>query len=163
MISKDDIAIVDFDPSFAKDFAELNYEWIGKFFNIEKHDREILDHPVTAIIDTGGAILMAVDHEGNAIGTVALIPAGDSVLELTKMAVKPSERGKGIGDLLFRASLQKARSMAADRIFLESHRSLEAAITLYRKYGFVETPLDPDSLYDRADIRMELDLSSQNM
>ena len=41
-------------------------------------------------------IYMAV-VSGLAAGTVALIPAGDGILELTKMAVSPAFQGMGIG------------------------------------------------------------------
>jgi len=156
------IEVVDFSERWADDFASLNYEWIEKFFTIEKHDREILDHPQTAVIDPGGKILMAVDN-GKAVGTVALIPAGDLVLELIKMAVRPDHQGRGIGDLLIEASIASAREIGAIIVFLESHRSLGPALNLYRKHGFVETPIDPNSLYARADIRMQLALLPQDM
>ncbi|MBX7062957.1 MAG: GNAT family N-acetyltransferase [Pyrinomonadaceae bacterium] len=156
------IEIVDFDEGFAADFARLNYEWIEKYFAVERHDREILDHPQEYIIDRGGRIFMAV-ADGTAVGTVALIPAGEGVLELTKMGVSPEFRGQGIANLLMQACIEHARQSAPCMIFLESSRILEPAITLYRKFGFVETPTDPNSEYARADIRMELAIESPNM
>ena len=147
-----------FSPQRAGDFARLNYEWIEKYFSIERHDREILEDPQTWVIDPGGDILMAlIDDE--AVGTVALIPAGDGVLELTKMAVSPSHQGKHIGDLLMLSAVETARDLGANKIFLETHHSLTPAITLYHKHGFIDTPLDPNSEYSRADVRMELALN----
>ncbi len=156
------VEIVEFEPKFAADFGRLNYEWIEKYFVVERHDREILDHPQEYVIERGGQIFMAV-ADGNAIGTVAMIPAGDDVLELTKMSVAPEFRGRGIANLLMKASIEYAAAAGARTVFLESHRKLETAITLYRKFGFVETPLDPNSEYARADIRMELAIESGNM
>ncbi|MBV6495176.1 MAG: GNAT family N-acetyltransferase [Acidobacteria bacterium ACB1] len=156
------VDIVEFEPKFAADFGRLNYEWIEKYFAVERHDREVLDHPQEYVIDRGGQIFMAVEG-GKAVGTVALIPAGDDVLELTKMSVAPEFRGRGIANLLMKASIEYAASAGARTVFLESHRKLETAITLYRKFGFVETPLDPNSEYARADIRMELAIESGNM
>lgn len=156
------VEIVEFEPKFAGDFGRLNYEWIEKYFAVERHDREILDHPQEYVIERGGQIFMAV-ADGNAVGTVAMIPAGDDVLELTKMSVAPEFRGRGIANLLMKASIEYAAAAGARTVFLESHRKLETAIALYRKFGFVETPLDPNSEYARADIRMELAIESGNM
>lgn len=153
-----DIEIVEFGDKWAADFAALNYEWIEKFFSVEKHDREILDDPKTFVIDPGGQIFMAVCN-GTASGTVAMIPSGEGVFELTKMAVSPEFQGKGIANHLMRSSIEFAREQQATLIFLESHRKLQPALALYRKFGFVEVPTDPNSEYARADIRMELAIS----
>ena len=101
----------------------------------------------------------ATSGHGEAVGTVALIPAKDNTLELTKMAVSPRHQGKGIGDLLMLAAIERSRSIGASTIFLETHHRLAPAITLYHKHGFVDTPPDPNSAYSRADVRMELAIS----
>ena len=152
-----EVSIVGFSPEMAVDFARLNYEWIEKFFSVEPHDREILDYPQRWVIDPGGEIFMAIVDEESA-GTVALIPAGDSVLELTKMAVSPKFQGRGIGDELMKAAVGYGRLAGASMIFLETHHKLAPAIRLYRKHGFLDIPRDPNSLYSRADVRMELAL-----
>ncbi|MFN0140654.1 MAG: GNAT family N-acetyltransferase [Pyrinomonadaceae bacterium] len=156
------VEVVEFRSEFAANFAELNYEWIETYFSVERHDREILDHPRENVIEPGGQIFMAlVDRK--AVGTVAMIPAGQGVFELTKMAVSPRFQGRGIANYLMRACIEFARNVGAQIIFLESHRSLKAALALYRKFGFVETPPDPNSEYTRADIRMELAIDSGSM
>jgi ribosomal protein S18 acetylase RimI-like enzyme len=156
------VEVVEFSDEWAADFAQLNYEWIEKFFSVERHDREILDNPQKYVIEPGGQIFMAV-CDGDAVGTVALITAGDGVLELTKMAVSPEFQGRGIANHLMRACIDHARTVGTQIVFLESHRSLQTALALYRKFGFVETPADPNSEYARADIRMELAIDSGSM
>lgn len=153
------LEIVDFTDKWAEDFASLNYEWIEKYFVVEEHDREILDDPQKWVIGPGGQIFMAI-VSGLAAGTVALIPAGDGVLELTKMAVAPEFQGMGIGDKLMACSVEYAKLQGTRTVFLESHTSLQPALHLYQKHGFVEVPGDPDSLYSRADIRMELNFEA---
>lgn len=148
------VEIVEFSDEWAEDFAALNYEWIEKFFSIEKHDKDILDNPVDSVIAPGGQIFMAV-VSGLAAGTVALIPAGAGVLELTKMAVAPEFQGMGIANQLMESSIEHAKTKGVRLIFLESHRSLQPALALYGKFGFVEVPADTNSEYARADIRME--------
>ena len=149
------IEIVSFTDDWAGDFASLNYEWIEEYFAVEKHDKEVLDDPQTNVIEPGGEIYMAV-VSGLAAGTVALIPAGEGILELTKMAVSPEFRGMGIGDALMARCIEHARISGVQTIWMESHTKLAPALGLYRKHGFVETPKDPNSLYSRADIRMQL-------
>jgi len=148
------VEIVEFSDEWAEDFASLNYEWIEKYFTVEKHDREILDDPKRLVIDPGGQIFMAI-VAGLAAGTVALIPASAGVMELTKMAVSPEFQGMGIANHLMARCIKYAADNGTGRIFLESHRSLQPALALYRKFGFVEVPIDPHSEYARADIRME--------
>jgi ribosomal protein S18 acetylase RimI-like enzyme len=57
-----------------------------------------------------------------------------------------------------RAAIAHGRRVGARRLMLVSNTRLEPAIRLYRKYGFVEVPLEPGIEYARADIQMELGL-----
>ena len=79
------------------------------------------------------------------------------------MAVDPEFQRRGIADLLMQACVDFAVRAGADTIFLESHRKLAPALALYRKFGFLETPTDPNSEYARVDIRMELAVRPQDM
>ena len=157
-MSGPDVKIVPFDPAYARAFADLNYQWIEESYGVEEHDHEVLDYPYESVIKPGGGIFFALAGETVA-GTVAMIRMGDEGFELAKMAVSPEFRGLGLGDALMRACVDHARSNGARRIILESNTKQEAAIRLYRKHGFVEIPLDPNSLFVRANIRMQLDLS----
>jgi ribosomal protein S18 acetylase RimI-like enzyme len=85
------------------------------------------------------------------------------VFELAKMAVSPQFQGYKIGERLMQACVDFARREGATTIFLESNTKQFAAVNLYRKFGFRETPLDPNSLYSRANIRMELAVNDLDM
>lgn len=147
-----------YEQRFAADFARLNYVWIERYFSVERHDREILDDPERFVIEPGGEIFFVLVDD-KTVGTVAMIPAGGGVFELTKMAVDDDHQGRGLANHLMTACIDFARAKNATKIFLESHRKLTAALSLYTKFGFVETPTDPNSEYARADIRMELAIS----
>lgn len=149
------IKVIEFHERFAKAFADLNYEWIEKAYTVEKHDREILDHPIEEIIEKGGQIFFVLVDEVPA-ATVALIELDGHAFELAKMAVSPEHRGLGLSKLLMDACIDYSRIKGKRSIILESNTKQVAAIKLYRKYGFVETPLDPHSQFVRANIRMEL-------
>jgi GNAT superfamily N-acetyltransferase len=152
-----DAKIVEFEERFAKDFADLNYEWIRQSYVVEPHDQELLNHPIEHIVDLGGQVFFALCGEDVA-GTVALVNINDEEFELAKMAVSPGFQGQGISNLLMERCIDHARAKGKRRVIVESNTKQIAAIELYRKFGFKETPLDPNSLFVRVNIRMELAL-----
>ena len=148
--------IVDYSAEHGEVFRDLNLEWIERYFEVEDSDRESLDDPQHHILDPGGAIVMAC-HHGNVVGTCALIKMDDERYELAKMAVSEAARGKGIGWLLGRAIIERARDLGATTVYLESNTMLTPAIGLYRKLGFKRVT-GPPSPYHRCNIQMELEL-----
>ena len=149
------IRIVDYDPRWRADFARLNIEWLERWFVVEPIDREVLSDPETHILAGGGRVLFAIDAAGHALGTVALLHEGDGDYELTKMAVDPAARGRGIGRTLMQGALRTFRSLDGRELFLESSSKLAPAIALYQSVGFVHHPAPrPGSHYARADVYM---------
>lgn len=141
-------------------FARLNEEWISSLFTVEDKDRETLADPFAHFVEPGGDVLLARDGASEVIGCVALEPTGGGVFELSKMAVSPSQRGRGVGRRLVNAAIDRARALGASSLFLGSNRRLAAAIGLYESVGFRHVarervgPLP----YVRADVFMELSL-----
>lgn len=149
------IRIVGFDPRWREAFATLNIEWLEHWFVVEDYDREVLGNPEKHILAKGGHILFAVDEAGRALGTLALKHEGDGVYELTKMAVSPAARGRGVGRLLMAAALDLYRTLDARELFLESSRRLAPALALYESVGFRHHPAPrAGSHYARADVHM---------
>ena len=155
------VKVVEYNDRYAGDFARLNYEWIEKAYTVEKHDREILDAPFKQIVKPGGQIFFALVGRKVA-GTVALVNINKEEFELAKMAVSPDFHGFGISNELMTACVACARKKNKKRIILESNTKQMAAIRLYRKFGFRETPLDPNSQFVRANIRMELAINGSD-
>lgn len=148
--------IVDYEPRFQSAFKRLNVDWIETHWQLEAADHQALGDPQKYIIDPGGHVFLALDGP-DVIGTCALIKATDATFELAKMAVDPAARGNGIGAALGVAVIEKARSLGAEELYLESNTILEPAINLYRKLGFEEFVGEP-SPYERCNIQMMLDL-----
>jgi ribosomal protein S18 acetylase RimI-like enzyme len=152
----DSIEIIDYAPAYQPDFERINKQWVEAFFSLEEFDRNQLGNPKEYILDKGGAILFA--KEGKQIlGTVGLVKAGDGAFEMIKMGVSPEARGRGIGRLLGRAVLERARQLGGSKVVLYSNSKLEAALGLYRNLGFREIPLGC-SQYGRCNVKMEIDL-----
>lgn len=150
------IKITDYNSAYATHFYDLNIEWLKTYFYVEPFDEEVLSKPETYIINKGGFIFFAM-KANNVVGTVALMPTEeDGVLELTKMAVSPEERGQKIGQQLLQHCIDFAQNKKLKALLLYSNTRLENAIYLYRKYGFKELELEKNSPYKRSDIKMLL-------
>jgi ribosomal protein S18 acetylase RimI-like enzyme len=152
------LAIVDYEPKYQPYFEKFNRDWIEKYFWLEDLDKYVLQQPEEAILDKGGAILMAL-YEGIPAGTVALRKVNDVTFEFTKMAVDETFRRKGIAEALSKAAFDKALLLGAQKVILYSQTELQPAILLYKKLGFKEVPIEP-GVYKRANIKMEINLDS---
>jgi DNA-binding MarR family transcriptional regulator/GNAT superfamily N-acetyltransferase len=152
------VEIIPYEPEYQSAFRELNVEWISTYFKMEDADYKALDNPQAYILDRGGYILVAL-YKGEPVGVCALIKMDDPEFdfELAKMAVSPKAQGMNIGWLLGNAAIEKAKSLGAKALYLESNTILKPAISLYHKLGFQkiagrETP------YERSNIQMKLNL-----
>ncbi len=125
---------------------------------METADYKILDHPRESVLDKGGHIAVALLH-GEPVGVCALLKTGKDQYdyELAKMGVSPEVQGKGIGYALGWAVIEKAKSLGAKNIFLESNTRLKPAIRLYQKLGFTEVK-GIHTPYKRSNIQMALQL-----
>lgn len=154
------IKIHEYQPEYAEAFYRLNEAWISKYFFMEPSDHAYLNHPQEKIIDHGGYILFA-EFENKIVGCCALINNGNGMYELSKMAVDPSAQGKQIGKLLGEVIIEKAKSIGAKKVFLNSNTILEPAINLYKKLGFKEVPINTGN-YIRSNIQMEISLATSS-
>jgi putative acetyltransferase len=151
--------IVAFRDEHADAFYALNRAWLDEHELYEPPDEAQLTDPEGTILALGGVIYVALEGTG-VVGTVALIPHGPGEMELVKLAVHPSARGRGIARRLTETCLAHARREGARRIVLVSNSRLTAALRLYESVGFVHRPV-PDAVpYKTADVYMELELLS---
>jgi len=100
-----------------------------------------------------GVLLVVVAPGGEVVGTAAVRRLELGFGELKRMWIRPAHQGKGLGRPLMDACLAEARTLDFQRLRLDSERKLEAAVHLYRDYGFVEVP-DYNGNH-RAEIWME--------
>lgn len=153
------VEILEYGPEFREDFKRLNYEWIEQYFAIEDSDRYYLEDPETTILAPGGAIVMA-RHQGEIVGTCALVKRDETCYELAKMGVTAKARGRRIGWLLGHRIIELARARGAERLVIDSNTRLEPAIHLYYKLGF-KKQVGAASSYARCNIQLELLLDPQ--
>jgi ribosomal protein S18 acetylase RimI-like enzyme len=100
-------------------------------------------------VDEGPQWIVA-ERGGRLLGSVMLYPpdadayngaAGPaSWPELRLLAVAPEARGAGVGQALVDECVRRARRMGAAELGLHTSRSMEAAMRMYRRMGFVRAP-----------------------
>lgn len=94
-------------------------------------------------------VLVAADlRTGDVLGAVAFVGdggayadiAGPGEGEFRMLAVRPEGRGRGAGEALVRACMQRGRERGLTRMVLSSQQEMRAAHRLYGRLGFVRTP-----------------------
>lgn len=90
------------------------------------------------IVHTG----IAVTADRTPVGHFALRDAGPDV-ELKRMYVAPSHRGKGVSTALLAAADVAARALGARRIILQTGDRQPDAVRLYEREGFTPIPIFP--------------------
>lgn len=89
-------------------------------------------------------VLVAVDAAGEVLGTVTVVHPGSTYAEISRpgelefrmLAVAPSARGRGIGELLTTAVLDRARALGIGKVVLSSLEGMRSAHRLYERLGF---------------------------
>jgi ribosomal-protein-alanine N-acetyltransferase len=82
----------------------------------------------------------------------------DHELEILDVAVDSSHRRKGFATLLLQSVLHLAKQRGAQEFFLEVRDSNDAALALYRKFGFVVTGRRPNYYRDSNEAALLLKL-----
>ena len=78
--------------------------------------------------------------------TVSTAEGGKAAL-FEDLIIEPKHRGKGIGTKLIEYVIQQARAEGVLRITLLTDLQNDTALGLYRKHGFVDSPMQPMRLH----------------
>jgi ribosomal protein S18 acetylase RimI-like enzyme len=93
-------------------------------------------------------VLVAVGEAEEVLGCVTIVRPGSAYAEISRpgelefrmLAVASSARGRGIGEALMKAVLDRARSLGLRRVVLSSLDGMRAAHRLYERLGFTRLP-----------------------
>lgn len=85
----------------------------------------------------GGALLIARDLRGRALGCIGLRAIDDDRGEIKRLYVAPDGRGTGLGRALAEAVIAKARRAGYRELLLDTLETMTAARRLYAGLGFV--------------------------
>ncbi|GAB4092428.1 GNAT family N-acetyltransferase [Flaviaesturariibacter terrae] len=99
---------------------------------------ESTDHLYELFRKAGSAYFVAVQGDqvlgGGGIYPTEGLPEG--TCELVKMYLRPEARGLGLGGRLIQQALDFARDAGYTQVYLESMPELQAALSVYERFGF---------------------------
>ena len=84
---------------------------------------------------------------GHVVGSVGVVPAGDTAVELRMLYVRASARRAGLGARLLGLAEQSARRAGAERAELWTDTRFAAAHRFYERNGYLRGP-DTRTLHD---------------
>lgn len=94
-------------------------------------------------------VLVAVDAtDDTLLGCVTFAPpgspwgdiAGDGEAEFRMLGVDPAARGRGAGEALILACLERARALGVRQLVMSTQQSMSGAHRIYERLGFRRTP-----------------------
>ena len=89
----------------------------------------------------GGALLLARDGDGVAIGCAAMRSIGSGLAEMKRLYVAPRGRGRGLGRALAERVIAEAAARGYRELRLDTLPEMAEAHALYAALGF--RPIDP--------------------
>ena len=123
------------------------------------HSFADIDNLEKEYLDASGEFIVLI-KEQRIIGFFALLPSGNSRVDLKRLYLTAGERGKGMGKMLLSLALAAARKAGYDQMCLETTTRFVQAVGLYRKFGFEQNP--DAALAPGHDIGLRVDLASGN-
>jgi putative acetyltransferase len=125
--------IVPLEERHADGFRALVAETLPEFgFELDPTYDSDVDDPAAAY----AAVWVALNERGEVVGSVALRDLGDGAVELKRMYLRPSERGRGLGKQLLGVALEWARAHGKQAVQLDTSERMLAAQRLYEANGF---------------------------
>jgi putative acetyltransferase len=119
---------------------------------------------LSSLFQSPGSVYFVAELNDEVIGGCGIYPTKGLSLgyvELVKLYLKASAKGRGLGAKLMTRAIEWAQSNGATHIYLETLNELSSAVQLYEKLGFkyLDEPLG-DSGHHACDIWMVKELSS---
>jgi putative acetyltransferase len=122
--------------------------------NPQVTDKDLSDLEHYYFNNKGWFAVIEIDNE--IVGSYGICKIDTQTCELRKMYLKSDFQGQGLGRLMIENAIQRAKELGYTTIVLETNKLLDKAISIYKKYGFVE--YCPEHLSDRCDLAMKKEL-----
>ena len=148
--------VVPYSPKYKNDFIEMNKAWISEMFKMEPEDERELGN-IEPYIEKGGQIFFSLNEKEEVTACCMIAPRDDGDWEIMKFAARGMYTGTGAGSACLKACIDYAKKLHLPKIIVFSNRKCTHALSLYRKYGFKEIPVDKKRFpFERADIAFEM-------
>lgn len=147
--------IVPYDKKYKNTFIEMNKQWISSMFVIEQQDIDMLNN-IDQTIEAGGQIFFAVNDHDEVLACCMIAPLPNGEWEIEKFCARGMYTGTGAGSACLKACMDYAKEKHVEKVVIVTNKKCEHAVHLYKKFGFLEVPVDRNKFpYDRADIAFE--------
>lgn len=147
--------IVPYDKKYKNTFIEMNKEWISSMFVIEQEDIDMLNN-IDKTIEAGGQIFFEVNDHDEVLACCMIAPLPNGEWEIEKFCARGMYTGTGAGSACLKACMDYAKEKHVEKVVIVTNKKCEHAVHLYKKFGFLEVPVDRNKFpYDRADIAFE--------
>ena len=96
------------------------------------------DHLYEMFQEPGSAYFVA-EQNGQVMGGAGIYPSEGlpaQTCELVKMYLRSEARGKGLGKLLIDKSIEFAKGLHYQQVYIETMPELRKAVSIYEKFGF---------------------------
>lgn len=148
------------------DYLTWGNETMQTLYGVHPHNpRETVEQDIEMIakfLPPNGRLKLAV-LDNSVCGIGCLKSISDEIGEIKRMYVDPSFRRVGAGRGLLQALLTAAKEAGYKKVRLDSPKFMEAAHSLYRRFGFKDIPVYPEveipEEFRQHLLFMELDLS----
>lgn len=125
--------------SYLPQVKDLIIEYTGRLnrdLSFQELDAE-LDNIAEKYTPPNGELIVAV-NEDSVLGMVAYHKLNDRQCEMKRLYVRPEARGLHAGRKLVERIIDQAVSAGFEEMVLDTIKPLQAAISLYRSFGFEE-------------------------
>ncbi len=147
--------IVPYDKKYKDIFIQMNKQWISEMFVIEKKDIAVLNS-IEQSLEAGGQIFFAIDDNDEVLACCMIAPLPNGEWEIEKFCAKGMYTGTGAGSACLKACIDYAKEKRVEKVVIVTNKKCEHAIHLYKKFGFIEVPVDREKFsFDRADTAFE--------
>lgn len=113
--------------------------WLNIDLEFQNFKHELADLPGVYGPPRGALLLAWIDD--SVAGCVAMRPLEDEICEMKRLWVRPDFRGRGVGEALARAIMQRAAQSGYARMRLDTLPRMAAAQSIYAALGF--RPIGP--------------------
>ena len=126
-------------PADYPDVRELMVEY-SDTFDVRERCYQDLDAELTGLPGRygapEGALLIARDDAGEALGCIGLWKLEDGACEMKRLYVRPAAQGTGLGRRLAEAAIEEGRRLGYRAMRLDTLPNMTAAHALYASLGF---------------------------
>lgn len=113
-------------------------EYPGCILDVDAEMPELRAPATAARVDSGRWWVAELDKK--IVGSIAVVPDGDGIVELKRLYVASSARRRGLGAHLVNLVESEARQRKASSIFLWTDTRFEDAHRLYDRLGYARAP-----------------------